>query len=45
MISLMVFFVFFVILGIKVYTMSKETISHAGMLPLEDASRDSKTNP
>jgi hypothetical protein len=36
MISLMIFFIFFIALGLKVYLMDKNVISEIEHLPLED---------
>ncbi|HMT29964.1 MAG TPA: CcoQ/FixQ family Cbb3-type cytochrome c oxidase assembly chaperone [Bacteroidia bacterium] len=36
MISLMVFFVFFILVGLKVYMMDKQNIEEAENLPLEN---------
>lgn len=37
MISLLVFFLFFMILAVVVFRMGKKEIQHAGMLPLVDS--------
>ncbi len=37
MISLLVFFLFFMILAVVVFRMEKKEIQHAGMLPLVDS--------
>jgi len=36
MISLMIFFIFFMILGVRVYMMDKNTVQQLGNLPVED---------
>ena len=44
MISLLMFFVFFLILGIRVFRMEKASVDYAGLLPLKDSVSEEEKN-
>lgn len=43
-IALLIFFIFFVVLGIWVFTYNKETISEISRLPLEEDEQENEQN-
>lgn len=44
-VSLLVFFVFFILLGVRVLTMKKDYTKRMGRLPLDDSQPASTTTP